>query len=152
MVKFLLDMGARINDQNYFMKTALHAAVQFDDLDTAKLLIDRGAKLDIKDEMQRTPLDIARIKNNDQMIKLLTEKVIEPEPIRADAAANVTKSNIFEDCVICFEKRDEIFAFQPCLHAKACEKCCKRILEASTKDSKCPICECVVSKYQKVYF
>ena len=81
MINFLLYMGARINDQNYCMKTALHAAVSLGHFDIAKLLIERGAKLDIKDEKQRTPLDLAKLTKNDQMMQLLTDKVIEPEPI-----------------------------------------------------------------------
>ena len=53
-----LDRGADVNAVNDNGQTALHLAVEQSD-DVIRLLVARGARLDIKDRQGRTPLDLA---------------------------------------------------------------------------------------------
>jgi ankyrin repeat protein len=58
-VQFCLEHGADINAVNVTGETALHGAATRGANDIIRLLAGRGAKLDIKDKRNRTPLDIA---------------------------------------------------------------------------------------------
>ena len=54
----------------------------------------------------------------------------------------------FDDCVICFEPRFEMFVLNPCGHAKTCEACCDKIVSGSKT---CPICRSRVTQFMKVF-
>ena len=56
-VKLLLDKGADVNRADLAGVTALHVAARESDPDLIQMLVDRGAKLDRKDEYDKTPLD-----------------------------------------------------------------------------------------------
>jgi ankyrin repeat protein len=58
-VQFCLEHGADVNSVNVTGETALHGAASHGANDIIRLLAERGAKLDIKDKRNRTPLDIA---------------------------------------------------------------------------------------------
>jgi uncharacterized protein len=58
-VQFCLAHGADINAVNVTGETALHGAASHGANDIIHLLAERGAKLDVKDKRNRTPLDIA---------------------------------------------------------------------------------------------
>jgi serine/threonine-protein phosphatase 6 regulatory ankyrin repeat subunit B len=55
-VKVLLDYGARFEDRNRFGLTALHYAVRGGKIPLIKLLLERGADANVKDEDGLTPL------------------------------------------------------------------------------------------------
>lgn len=55
----LLKWGNDINAQNVDGQTALHAAAFAAAHQAVQFLVDRGARLDLKDSMGRTPLDVA---------------------------------------------------------------------------------------------
>jgi ankyrin repeat protein len=55
----LLTWGHDINAQNVNGQTALHAAAFAAAHQAVQFLVDRGARLDLKDSMGRTPLDVA---------------------------------------------------------------------------------------------
>jgi len=57
--QFCLEHGADINAANVTGETALHGAASHGANNIIRLLAERGAKLDIKDKRNRTPLDIA---------------------------------------------------------------------------------------------
>ena len=83
MVQYLLDHGADINeigiehptDPRYQedMGSALHRAVNAGHRDIVEFLIKQGASLDLKDEMGRTPLDLARTRKDEAIEELLTD-------------------------------------------------------------------------------
>jgi hypothetical protein len=50
-VAWLLDRGADVDAAPYLGFTALHAAVQFGHFSTVRLLVNRGARLDVRDEL-----------------------------------------------------------------------------------------------------
>ena len=141
--KYLIDQGAKINDQDSYKQTALHIAVEVEDLAMIKYLLDQGADLDIKDVQNETPLDLAKYKKNYDIIELITKTMQENvQPLVLQ----------IEDCVVCKGTRREILAFLPCMHAKTCIKCCRKILETSEdEEAKCPICRGKVSEFKKVF-
>lgn len=81
MVRWLLDHGAAVDEigvhdygdqrKKKLEGTALHKAVGRGDVETARLLIDRGAKSDIEDPMGRTPYAIAKEKNQQEAVRYL---------------------------------------------------------------------------------
>jgi ankyrin repeat protein len=58
-VQFCLEHGADVNAANVTGETALHGAATHGANDIIRLLAEHGAKLDVKDKRNRTPLDIA---------------------------------------------------------------------------------------------
>ena len=58
----------------------------------------------------------------------------------------------FDDCVICFEPRFEMFVLNPCGHAKTCEVCCMKIIHLPEVNTTCPVCRQDVDSYTKAYF
>ena len=53
------------------------------------------------------------------------------------------------DCKVCFEPKNEVFAFQPCGHAVACQQCCETIV--GMPDPRCPFCRNEVNWFQKIF-
>ncbi|KAL9588401.1 MAG: hypothetical protein Q9203_002786 [Teloschistes exilis] len=81
MVKFLLDHGADVDevgiehptDERYKedMGTALHKAAGGGHEDVARLLINNGARLDIRDPLGRTSMALAQAEGKDRIVKLM---------------------------------------------------------------------------------
>ena len=67
---------------------------------------------------------------------------------RNDQNETKPKPNNSNECVICFEPRNGIFALLPCYHANSCEKCSKKLVNDSDR---CPICRVNVKQYQKIF-
>ena len=76
---------------------------------------------------------------------------IVPDILSAPSAPSATQA---ENCVICFEPRNGIFAFD-CGHAVTCIGCATKLVKdakASHRDlPKCPVCRKQVSKMIKVF-
>ena len=71
--------------------------------------------------------------------------------IIVEAALSEKVQMKLDDCIICFNLRREIFAFD-CgydRHAKLCETCCLKIL--TENHPKCPVCRRDVTKYSKIF-
>lgn len=82
-LKMLLDRGVDVNGTNVFGATPLMTAVASGDLAAVNLLLDRGAKIDARPNMDtdgfilgggRTPLMCAAYQGNEEMIKLLLKR------------------------------------------------------------------------------
>ncbi|KAG7006054.1 hypothetical protein G7Y79_00016g040390 [Physcia stellaris] len=81
VVEYLLDRGADINEMGIEHPTdprykedvgsALHRAVNAGHRDVVEYLIKQGASLNLKDEMGRTPLDLARTRKDESIEELL---------------------------------------------------------------------------------
>ena len=69
-VKYLLDQGAQWSVLDINNKTVLHVAVEENNIETLKLLIQRGAGslLNNHDKEQKTPLHLAALNGNDQVV------------------------------------------------------------------------------------
>jgi ankyrin repeat protein len=63
-----MDINARGLSNGY---TPLHDAVSGNHFETAKVLVDAGAKTDIKGHDGKTPLDIAQENGSQDLVKLL---------------------------------------------------------------------------------
>jgi ankyrin repeat protein/L-ascorbate metabolism protein UlaG (beta-lactamase superfamily) len=84
MTRFLLEKGAAVNFkicthpepctcQNNFM-TPLHCAVQSGNVDIVKLLVERGAKINVQDEDGMTPLHSAIREGNQDIAMYILDK------------------------------------------------------------------------------
>lgn len=83
----LLESGRAVDERNDFGKTALMVAAQFDRMDSARLLLDRGAAVNATTWMQaglglahdgRTALMYAAASGSLPMVKLLLERGADP--------------------------------------------------------------------------
>ncbi|PNP43866.1 hypothetical protein TGAMA5MH_04149 [Trichoderma gamsii] len=61
VVDYLLDHGADVNVEGGFVGSALHAAAYAATPKTIKTLLDKGAKVDIKDSMNRMPIHVGAL-------------------------------------------------------------------------------------------
>jgi len=70
----LQDLYNKINTVNLFGKTALIYAAEFNQIETARILLDTRKIIDQYDRKSKTALTYAALNNNEQMVKLLLEK------------------------------------------------------------------------------
>jgi len=73
IVKLLIEKGAKI-DVRIDRDPILIWAIKNDDIELAKLLIDRDANVNVQDNYGNTPLSMAAEKGNKEIVKLLIEK------------------------------------------------------------------------------
>ena len=143
VAKLLLQKGANINSRNEEKETPLHVASLNGKKEIVKILLDHGCDIDLK-RFGRTAEDIAVHQGNHEIVELISRKRMElislnqPQP-----------SAPLMECKICFEDKNGVFAFLPCFHAPACEKCCRRIIQSS--EPTCPICRSQVTVFQKIF-
>ncbi|MDP3787717.1 MAG: ankyrin repeat domain-containing protein [Candidatus Chromulinivorax sp.] len=72
IVESYLDRGVRVDTQNPKTgQSLLHVAVESNAVDVTLLLLNRGAKINVIDAQDDTPLDYAMRDNNQDMIQLL---------------------------------------------------------------------------------
>jgi len=74
-MEILISYGADVNSQNDDGQTPLHAAVHNSDIESARLLLEHGSRLDIKDVHGETPLVLAMSMYHSRMVDLLQKKV-----------------------------------------------------------------------------
>ncbi len=74
-VRLAIAKGANLNYQDEHGGTALHWAVFYGYKDIVQLLLMQGANPLIKDKDGITPIDVARINNKKEMLKLLEKYV-----------------------------------------------------------------------------
>jgi len=72
IVRFMLNHGANVNARMEGT-TPLHLASKYGRSDVARLLIEHGAEVDVKDSRGRTPLQLASAEGRDEVVDLLLE-------------------------------------------------------------------------------
>ena len=74
IAKFLLQRGADI-DAHWYLNdmTPLLLALHSNHPEVARLLIDKGAEVNVRDKMRHTPLKYATEEKNQELIKLLRD-------------------------------------------------------------------------------
>ena len=171
LARYLIQNGAIINSKFLGSSTTpLHIASFYGRTEIVKLLLDHGCSLRLKDEQNKRALDLAKQKGHYQIVELIRQKildsssqeeeVLEEESLVPSAppmedleveSLKVVSAPVEnpEDCIICFNPKNGIFAFRPCCHANTCEQCCVRIL--SSPNATCPICRKKVNNYDKIY-
>ena len=70
-VKFLIDSGAKIDEQDSYGNTALHLAVILDQVDVLKTLLESKADPNLQNKHGDTPLHIAILKDNRESVRVL---------------------------------------------------------------------------------
>jgi ankyrin repeat protein len=73
LIPYLLDLKANINQQNHKGQTALSLAVDCQHLDNAKRLLVAGADPDLADYHGNTPLHVASMRSEVDLIKMLCQ-------------------------------------------------------------------------------
>ncbi len=73
IVDFLLVEGMDPNERCKAGNTSLHFAVESGDMDIVTLLMDYGADLQMKNNRQRTALQLASLMNNQRMLEVLEQ-------------------------------------------------------------------------------
>lgn len=77
-VKQLLDQGANVNSKNRYGSTALFFACDRGHFDVVKLLVERGADMNVKDTFYNaTALSWAMSKKHENIVNLLVEKGVD---------------------------------------------------------------------------
>ena len=148
--KILLEHGVNVNAVDKFNSTAMHIVLLFmaeanNDLGQVfvKLLINYGADLTLKDENGKTVLDLCKESViGDFVLNCFSEKEV-PEI--------TPKTFTLQDCIICTNPRQDLFALYPCGHADFCESCCMKLLYSKSSNMKCYLCCIEITDYNKIY-
>lgn len=77
-LRALLDQKAPVDEPHTDGSTALHAAVQADDIAMVRLLLDAGANPNLRNRVGAPPILAAAINGNAEMLELLLEAGTEP--------------------------------------------------------------------------
>ena len=77
-------MHRRIDQQRDDGNTPLHIAAREDHLAIARLLLQKGAKSNLKNRSRHTPLGVACVEGNETIVRLLLDKGAEPTPRSPD--------------------------------------------------------------------
>ena len=147
--KLLIGNNASPNLMDYRGCTPLHQAVISKRTEVVEILVQsKKCNLSIRNKNGKTALDLALEDSQFEIVKILSneiQKLLDNTEHKKEQ--NVQKENSNE-CVICFEPKNGIFALQPCGHARTCEKCSKNIIERSDP---CPSCRKEAKQYQKIF-
>lgn len=79
VAQLLLEKGARVDEENYYEDTPLHRAILSGHIPTVQLLLDHGAKLK-RGRLGFTPVGLAMLENQSEMLKFLIDKKSEYSP------------------------------------------------------------------------
>ncbi|KAF1806435.1 ankyrin repeat-containing domain protein [Mucor lusitanicus] len=80
-VRELLESGIAVDGHDQFGYTAMHAAVSYNQIEMVKLLIEKGANVNIEDFEKDTPLYVAE---NVEMAQLLLDNGADPKHTNED--------------------------------------------------------------------
>ena len=162
MVKLLIENGADVNRSHGEEGTILHVAIKHLVSDEIlDLLLEKGVDLKAKNKHNQTALDYAKsvygqdFGQRNIYIREIIRKIIkytENSKNEQNEGEPEQKKFKFEDCVICYEPRYEMFVLNPCGHAKTCEVCCMKIIHLPEVNTNCPVCRQDVDSYTKVFF
>ena len=73
LVSDLIVLGANVDWQDNFGRTALHYCGQYDHIEIAKMLIDAGADVNIQHSRGWTPLHIFTFYNHSRIVRMLLD-------------------------------------------------------------------------------
>lgn len=91
-VKQLLDKGADVNTKTRYESTPLFFACDRGHLEIARLLIERGAKLNVHDNFYNaTALSWAMNKKHDAIVELMIDKGVDPSDALMSSVQNGDK-------------------------------------------------------------
>ena len=153
MKKLITHNGIYLQARDETKNTALHQTSSVGHFELVEFLIEYGAEIDATNSENNTPLNLAFAKGHQSIVDLLLKKGASanlPNLFQAMPKVPEVKGN--DSCALCFEPKNEIFAFQPCGHANACKQCCEILTNNEDRSlRKCPICRSYVTDFQKIY-
>ena len=123
VAELLLQKGANVNTQNSSKETPLHLATFCGKKEIAKLLLQFECDLELKEKDGKTAENIASSKGFYDIVRLILQKKLGLLDQEAGAPSTGSSENS-DDCTICYEPKNGTFAFIPCGHTIACERCC----------------------------
>ena len=145
IARLLIDKGCNINAVNINHDTPLHNAIDYNpkNIDMIELLLQNGANMNLKDKEGKTPKDLAFECKDLELITMFYEAEKKSKSQNEPKPKN-------DDCIVCFNPKNGIFALLPCGHAMTCETCSMNIIQSSEKPE-CPMCRQPVTIYQKIF-
>ena len=148
ITKLLVEHNASVNLQDQSGLTPLHVSILNKHVKIVEILIhSKKCNLNLKNRNGKTAQTLALESNELEIIKVICKEMSQ---LLENNDLNVLKppSINSNECAICFEPRNGIFALLPCYHANSCEKCSMKLVNDSDK---CPICRVNVKQYQKIF-
>ena len=144
----LIHRDANLEATDQDKNTALHIASSMGNSEIVTILLGKGAEINSINSRNETPLILAIQNRQQEIVNKLMDK-----GAKIDVFNFMPKSNQGNDqCSLCFNPKNGIFAFQPCGHANACKSCCVKLTFLEDRDlKKCPICRTNVTHFQKIY-
>ena len=73
LVRDLITLGANLNWQDDYGRTALHHCGQYDHIDIARMLIEAGVDVNIQHSRGWTPLHVFTFYNHSRIVKMLLD-------------------------------------------------------------------------------
>ena len=149
IAEILIQKNVNLNIQNIVTNwTPIHTAIFHKESKIVQLLCDSGADLEVKTHKGKSVLEFAQEMGNSEIIAIIAQQLNKISKLKMQNEAKRTR---FDDCIICFNPRQEIFVMVPCGHAKTCKTCCETILSTPGTESKCPVCRTTVTSHYKVF-
>ncbi|THZ50077.1 hypothetical protein D6C90_02900 [Aureobasidium pullulans] len=93
--EYLVDNPQRCSPTNLNQETPLHTAILSDSAFMAKMLIEHGADLTIRDDLERTPLDLAKELNRTEVVATLRPTSERPPEHSIEILANAREDEGF---------------------------------------------------------
>ena len=128
-------------------QTILHTAARQGMLNVIKFLVEKGAKIDARDNNDQTPIFIAYKYDQKSIIDYLT--ATKKRKAKTEIPEEIYNNK--DPCVICYEPRNGLFVLLPCGHTSLCESCCIKIT-CKDDNSKCPTCRKPINAYNQIFF
>jgi ankyrin repeat protein len=117
MIKLFLDAGAEVNvaDGRGFTPLMMAANSKNKNPEAVRLLLDRGADIEAKDELGRTAADWAQIGARREIVKMLPGPVVEAVKTSAEPAFNNVHSAVAKSIALLEEAAPKFFPKSGCI-------------------------------------
>ena len=153
LAEILLKNGANVNSQLTDKTTPLHMAIKYNNVEIVKLFLNHGANLKLKGgSLKMMPIDFAKFYHRTQIVRHILQKMIEDVSKNDDEQLPQAKRIKLDECWICYNPRNNIWAFGPCGHAKTCEACCLKLFYLPNGTPTCPVCREEVKDFMKICY
>ena len=129
----------------------IHIAIVVEEIEIAKVLIEGGADLLLKTDDSKSVIEYAKSSGQNELAEMMIDQMIKTSKLKSQNEDPNAKRLRFDDCVVCYDPRHDIFAMLPCGHAKTCEACCIRIMYMTESEQKCPVCRLAIISYKKIF-
>ena len=149
LVHILLKNGVDINTKDSMSNNPLHVAISTKQRNLAIHLLAIQPEIHksiTRNHQGKTPFDLAKELGQNEILQLILKRMknktkMEMDKEEAEKSNQRAKRMKLDDCIICYNPRDQIFVLDPCGHAKTCETCCLKILNLPNLTiPSCPVC------------